>query len=114
MLSGLSGGTGRQQGEGKQAGGNFNFHVSVCNKPAYADGLYNYYILARNGKYLFFFYKNRPKIGFSRSRVAGGQSFRSVIKAESKAVCSGQLGSTGIRGITSARTRLAVSAFAVK
>ena len=43
-----------------------------------------------------------------------GQSFRSVTKAESRARCSGQFGSAGIRGIASTRIFFAVSAFAIK
>ena len=41
-------------------------------------------------------------------------SFRSVISAVSNAKCSGQFGSVGICGMTSAITFLAVSAFAIK
>ena len=57
-------------------------------------------------------YRNRPRIGFSFSTVAAGQSLRSVTSAESNAVCSGQFGSVGIRGIIYSKTFFAVSAFA--
>lgn len=53
LSSRLGGGTGRKQGETEQASGNLNFHDSVMCKPAYADGLYNYYILVAEGKYHF-------------------------------------------------------------
>ena len=59
-------------------------------------------------------YRNRPKIGFNFSTVAFGHSLRSVTSAESSAECSGQLGSVGMRGITSISTFFAVSAFAFR
>src|SRR5438552_16933067 len=59
-------------------------------------------------------YRNRRKIGFSFSTVVAGQSLRSVTKAESRAECSGQFGSIGMRGIRSTSTFLAVSAFAIR
>ena len=54
----------------------------------------------------------RAKIGFSFCVVASGHNFRSVTNAVSNAECSGQFGSLGIRGMTSAMTLRAVSAFA--
>ena len=54
----------------------------------------------------------RAKIGLSFSIVASGHNFRSVTSAVSNAECSGQFGSLGIRGMTSAMTLRAVSAFA--
>src|SRR5213080_1691046 len=60
------------------------------------------------------FYKNRSKMGPSFRTVASGHSLRSVVMAASKAQCSGHLGSFGIRGITSIKTRFAVSAFTVR
>ena len=59
-------------------------------------------------------YRNRRKIGFSFFTVVAGQSWRSVTKAESRAECSGQFGSIGMRGIRSTSTFLAVSAFAIR
>lgn len=55
LSSGLRGGTGWKQGEGKQASGDFNFHDSVCGNVVLSDGLYNYHIGASKGKHLFFF-----------------------------------------------------------
>src|SRR5438874_8173909 len=55
---------------------------------------------------------NRLKIGFSFCIVASGHNFRWVTNAVSNAECSGQFGSLGIRGMTSAMTLRAVSAFA--
>src|SRR5262245_15770938 len=86
--------------------------------------IHNYYILLFAGKLClqkFFALQtpcepvqasNRPRIARNFSRVAAGQSDRSVITAESRERCSGQLGSMGMRGMTAASTCFAVSALA--
>ena len=56
----------------------------------------------------------RAKIGPSFLIVDFGHNFRSVTSAVSNAECSGQFGSLGIRGMTSAMTLRAVSEFASK
>src|SRR5664279_3076994 len=97
LSSRLSRGTGGKQGKAEQANGDFNFHESVGNKCRLMPTVFIITIFAARKASIFFsFYKNRPRIGFRRSRVAEGQSFRSVIKAKSNAMCSGQLGSLGI------------------
>src|SRR4029434_9597877 len=52
----------------------------------------------------------RANIGPSFFLVDVGHNFRSVTSAVSNAECCGQFGSLGIRGMTSAMTRRAVSA----
>jgi len=105
-------GTGWKQREAKQAGNNLDFHsLGLCKR--HVPMVYNYYNSDPKGKH-FLTYKKRARIGRSRSIVAGGQSLRSVTRAESSAECSGQFGSSGSRGITSAITRLAASAFATR
>ena len=108
LSSGLRGGTSRKQGEAEQASGNLNFHDSVCAS-RFMPTIFIITIF-RLWKASTFFdgYKNLSRIGFRRSIVGAGQSLRSVVKAVSRAECSGQFGSIGMRGMRSTRTRLAV------
>ena len=101
----------RQERETEQTESNFNFHGA---ENSIQLRVYNYYNPTINGKTFFHPPVNRLKIGPSFSMVALGHSFRSVIRAASRAECSGQAGSAGIRGMASTRTFLAVSALAVR